>query len=120
MGVATRPGHRSPKDHNVNRYEPSAPRAAIGLTAAVMTAITIGTMVVLPAKLDSVSADAYTLAVAKAATRTPIEVAIGPAPGDGPAVVDREERVHPGRTTLGMQEFRAKRHKLSSRSPANI
>ena len=114
-----RPGHRSLKDHNVNRYEPSAPRAAIGLTAAVMTAITIGAMVVLPAKLDSGSAEPYTVAAAKAATRTPNEGAIGPAPGDGPAVVDREERVHPGRTILGMHEFRAKRHKLSSRSPAN-
>ena len=104
----------------MNGYKPSAPRVAIGLTAAAMTAVTIGTMVVLPAKLDSVSAGAYTLAVAKAATRTPIKVAIGQAPGDGPAVVDREERVHPGCTTLGMQEFRAKRRKLSSRSPANI
>lgn len=104
----------------MNRYKPSAPRAAIGLTAAVMTAITIGTMVVLPAKLDSGSAEPYTLAAAKAATRTPIEGAIGPAAGDGPAVVDREERVHTGRTTLGMQEFRAKHHKLSSRSRANI
>jgi hypothetical protein len=104
----------------VNTYEPSAPRVAIGLTAAVMTAITIGAMVVLPAKLDSVSADPQTLAAAKAATKTPIEVAIGPARGDVPALVDREERVQPGRTTLGMQEFRAKRHKLSSRSPAHI
>ena len=81
-----------------------------------MTAITIGAMVVLPAKLDSGSAEPYTLAAAKAATKTPI----GPAPGDVPAVVDREERVHTGRTTLGMHEFRAKHHKLSSRSPANI
>ena len=104
----------------MNRYEPSTPRAAIGLTAAVMTAITIGAMVVLPAKLDSGSAEPYTLAAAKAATRTPIEGAIGPARGDVPAAVDREERVHSGRTTLGMQEFRAKHHKLSSRSPANI
>ena len=104
----------------MNRYEPSAPRAAIGLTAAVMTAITIGAMVVLPAKLDSGSAEPYTLAAAKAATRTPIEGALGPAPGDVPAVVDHEERVHPSRTTLGLQAFRTKRHKLSSRSPAHI
>jgi len=88
----------------VNRYEPSAPRAAIGLIAAVMTAITIGAMVVLPTKLDSGSAEPQTLAAAKAATKTPIEVAIGPARGDVPALVDREERVHPGR----------------SRSPAHI
>ena len=81
----------------MNRYEPSTPRAAIGLIAAVMTAITIGAMVVLPAKLDSGSAEPQTLAAARAATKTPIEVAIGPARGDVPALVDREERVHPGR-----------------------
>jgi hypothetical protein len=104
----------------MNGYEPSAPRAAIGLTAAAMTAITIGAMVVLPAKFNPVSAGPYAPAAAEAATNASIEVAIGPVPGDVPAVVDCDEHVHPGRTTLGMQEFHAKRHKLSSRSPANI
>jgi hypothetical protein len=50
----------------MNGYKPSAPRAAIGLTAATMTAITIGAMVVLPAKLNSVGADPHTLVVANA------------------------------------------------------
>jgi hypothetical protein len=103
----------------MNRYEPSTPRAALGLTAVAMAAITMGVLVVLPAKLDSVSADRYTLAAAKGATRTPIELAISPARIDVPEVVDREERVDSGRTTLGAQEFRGKRHQRSSRSRTN-
>ena len=76
-------------------YEPSTPRAALGLTAVAMAAITMGALVVLPAKLDSVSASPYTLAAAKAATNTPIEVAISPARIDVLEVVHREERIHP-------------------------
>jgi hypothetical protein len=77
----------------MNRYEPSTPRAALGLTAVAMAAITIGAMVVLPAKLDSVSADPYALAAAKAATNTPIEVGISPVRIDVPEVINRQERV---------------------------
>ena len=63
----------------MNTYEPSTPRAALGLTAIAMAAITIGALVVLPAKLDSVSTELFTLASAKAEQRRPIEVAISPA-----------------------------------------
>jgi hypothetical protein len=100
----------------MNRYEPSTPRAAMGLTAVAMAAVTIGAMVVLPAKLDSVSADPYTLAAAKAATMAPIEVAISPARIGVPEVVNREEHGHPGRTTLRAQEIRGERYQLSSRA----
>jgi hypothetical protein len=72
-----------------------------------MAAITIGAMVVLPAKLDSVSADPYALAAAKAGTKTPIEVAISPARIGVPETVDREEHYHPGRTTPGARISRA-------------
>src|SRR6266446_1177158 len=100
----------------MNGYKPSTSRAASGLTAVAMTAITIGVMVVLPAKLESGGSGPYALAAAEAATTAPVEVAVDPAGGDSSAVVDREQGVHAGRTTLGMQEFRAKRHKLSLRS----
>ena len=60
----------------MNRYKPSTPRAALGLTAVAMAAITMGALVVLPAKLDAAGADPSTLAAAKAATKAPIEVAI--------------------------------------------
>jgi uncharacterized membrane protein len=63
----------------MNSYEPSTPRAAFGLAAVAMAAISIGAMVVLPAKMDSISADAVTLASAKAGP-TAVEVAISPAP----------------------------------------
>ena len=103
----------------MNRYEPSTPRAAMGLTAVATAAITIGAMVVLPAKLDSVSADPYTLAAAKAAASAPIELAISPARIGAPEVVNREAHGHPGRTTLGAQEIRGQRHKLSRHSQTN-
>jgi len=78
----------------MNRYEPSTPRAALGLTAVAMATITIGALVVLPAKLDFVSTDLYKLAAAQAATKAPIDVAIGPARTEAPEVVNREGQVH--------------------------
>jgi hypothetical protein len=79
----------------MNRYKPSTPRAALGLTAVAMAAITMGALVVLPAKLDAAGADPSTLAAAKAATKAPIEVAISPARIDVLEVVKREQHVHP-------------------------
>ena len=87
----------------MNGYKPSKPRAALGLIAVAMSAITIGAMVVLPVKLDSVDAEPFMLAAAKAATNAPIEVAVDPDCDDVPAVVDRD--AHAGRTILGAQEF---------------
>jgi len=89
----------------MSRYEPSTPRAALGLTAVAMAAITMGALVVLPAILDSVGADPYSLAAAMAATRAPIEVSISPARNGVSEGVNCEERVHSGRTTLGAQEL---------------
>jgi hypothetical protein len=100
----------------MNRYDPSTPRAAAGLTAAAMAAITIGALVVLPAKLEFVGADPYTLAAAKAATKAPIELASSPTRIDMPKSIDREEYIHPDRATLGVQESREKRYQLTSRS----
>jgi hypothetical protein len=104
----------------MNAYKPSTSRVASGLIAVAMAAITIGAMVVLPAKLDSGSADPYALAAAEAATTAPVEVAVDPARGDPSAVGDRAEHVHADRTNLAAREFRAKRHKLSLRSRTAI
>ena len=82
----------------MNCYEPSTPRAALGLTAVAMAAITMGALVVLPAKLDSVKSGPYTLAAAKATTKAPIEVAINPACVDVTGLVNREEHVQRDRT----------------------
>src|SRR6266446_7806500 len=103
----------------MNRYEPSTPRAALGMIAVAMATITVGVLVVLPAKLDSVSTDSYTLAATKAGTKAPGEAAIGPAGIDAPGVANREEPV-PDRTALGAQELRENRYKLSLRSRTHI
>ena len=100
----------------MNGYEPSTPRTAFGLVAVAMTAITMGALVVLPAKLESVGAAPYMLAAANAATKTPIEVAISPARIDVSEVVNREDDVHASGTTLAAQGIRVKRHNLNSRS----
>ncbi len=63
----------------MNSYEPKRPRAAIALVAATLTAITIGLLVVVPAKFDNAPQEARMLAVAKARQAAPIEVAISPA-----------------------------------------
>lgn len=60
----------------MNGYEPSTPRAALGLAAVAMAAITMGALVVLPTKLDTVSTNPYALA---AATKAPIAVVMSPA-----------------------------------------
>jgi len=49
----------------MNRYEPSTPRAALGLTAVAMAGITMAALVVLPAEFDSVSAEPYTQSAAE-------------------------------------------------------
>ena len=50
----------------MNRYETSTPRAAFGLAAIAMTALTLGLTVVLPARTDMGAHDAPVLATSKA------------------------------------------------------
>jgi hypothetical protein len=88
----------------MNRYETSAPRAALGLTAVAMAAITMATMVVLPAQLGSVSANANTLAAGKAPAKAGFDVATAPVNVEVPGVVDGEEYVSPGRAAFEAQE----------------
>jgi hypothetical protein len=99
----------------MSRYETSTPRAALRLTAVAMAVITMGTLVVLPAQLGSVSAQAYTLAAAKSAADSPGGITGAPARG-AVGSVDREAGV--GSATLGAQEC-ARPHKSSWRSPAD-
>ena len=63
----------------MNSYEPNRPRTAIALAAAALTAITIGILVVAPAKFDGSHQEARVLAAAKARSAAPTEVAISPA-----------------------------------------
>jgi len=102
----------------MNKYKPSTPRAAAGLTAVVMVAITMAMLVVLPAKLESVGADAFTTATAKAATKSTIDVTASPAGIVRPDATNRGQ--YPDRTAPGVQASRAKRDNLNSRRRAEI
>ena len=63
----------------MNQYEPSAPRVALGVAAVVMTAITIGMSVIMPAKMDSNSREPHMLAASKVTTPVSTDVAAGSA-----------------------------------------
>jgi hypothetical protein len=102
------------KDWHMNRYETSTPRAALGLTAVAMAAITMATMVVLPAQLGSVSATTYTLAAEKAAAKARFDVAAAPG-NDVPGIVDDEEYVSSDRAAFEAQEC-GRQYKSNSRS----
>src|SRR5262245_41772590 len=58
----------------MNVYRPDTPRAAFGLAAAAMAAITMALMVVLPAKLEDAGAAEYTLAKSTKAPTQPTVV----------------------------------------------
>jgi len=60
----------------MNSYKSSTPRAAIGFIAVALTAMTIGLLVVVPAKVGPGGPDALTLA--RTAPAAPTEVAINP------------------------------------------
>ena len=79
----------------MNRYESSTPRAALGLAAVAMAVITMGVLVVLPAKFDSVGADPSTLAAAKGATKAPIEGVTSPKHIGAPETEIREAHATP-------------------------
>jgi hypothetical protein len=107
--------HKRLKDWHMNRYETSTPRAALGLTAVAMAAITMVTMVVLPAQLGSVNANANTLAAEKAPAKAGFDVATAPVDVDVPGVVDGEEYVSPSRAAFEAQEC-GRQYKSNSRS----
>ena len=88
----------------MNRYETSTPRAALGFAAVAMAAITILTLVVLPAELGSASASTNTLAVDKDSTEAHFAVAIAPADIAVRGMVDREDDVNPDGATSEAQE----------------
>ena len=58
----------------MNVYRPDTPRAAFGLAAAAMSAITMALMVVLPAELEDAGAAEYTLAKSTKASMHPAVV----------------------------------------------
>jgi hypothetical protein len=62
----------------MNDYKPASRPATFGLAALVMTAMTIGAMVILPAKLDSAGVAARALARAQPVSAPAPEAVAGP------------------------------------------
>lgn len=83
----------------MHRYETSTPRAALAIAAATMTAMTVGLMVVVPAKMASGSQEAYLMAGPGAATLA------SAAAGRNPPCVDvdanRKPKLDPARVLNG-------------------
>jgi hypothetical protein len=63
----------------MNRYQPSAPRAAFGIAAVAMTAVTLALAVVAPVKLSPGPQGTDTVVAAKAVAPAHTEVLIVPA-----------------------------------------
>jgi len=80
----------------MNRYQSSTPRAALGLSAMAMSIITIGALVVLPAKLDAVTIDPELIAAANAAASPTVHLADALSCAGVPGVADREDPVRAG------------------------
>ncbi len=72
----------------MNRYETSIQRVAFGIAAVAMTGITIGVLVVIPAKMDSDSREPRMLAASNVATPATTGVVTGSATIDVVAVRD--------------------------------
>jgi hypothetical protein len=86
----------------MNGYEFSTPRVALGLTAVAMAAVTIGVLVVLPAKQGFVGIDPHAVAASMATGVSP-QISISAPPIDTRIVVGHDERVrnahvHKGKT----------------------
>ena len=74
----------------MNRYEPSIPRAAFGIAAVAMTAITLGMALVLPASMEPGDQEAGRLVASGAVLPPPTAVVINPARIDVVGVRERE------------------------------
>ena len=125
-------------DRRIDGYQPSTPRAALAFVAVALAAITLSAMVVLPAKLDSLSADPYAVMAEKATATAPeafaagadlappqvaAEAATGAVAAGATQVVTpdgdaSETNIRAGRTILGTQGLGGRR-KVGLRSRTN-
>jgi hypothetical protein len=71
------------RGHIMNRYEINIPRAACRIAAIAMTAITVGTLVVLPAKLESARHELRQPVTSNVLAATPAVWVIGQPGGRG-------------------------------------
>ena len=88
----------------MKRYKTKLPRAAIGMTAVAMTAITFGLAVVVPAEVASRNQDAGAYVASRAVSSVPTEVAIIPARIEVIAVRDQATALVPARSVAPKQK----------------
>jgi hypothetical protein len=112
------PPPRELNESNMKNYNSSTPRVASGLAAMAMVAVTMGVLVVLPAKFDALSEDPLYACGRKGGYNGANGVAVDPARVDGPAI-DGAEHAATECRDVGAQASRGKPHKLSSRSQSN-
>jgi hypothetical protein len=67
------------EETDMNRYEPSTPRAASAIAAVAMTAITVVLFIAVPAKVEPDSSGLVALGASKHVMPAPTEVVINPA-----------------------------------------
>lgn len=111
-------GKRLP-GRSMHGYDHSTPRAALGLTAVFMAAITMSAMVVVPAKFDSVHAGPTMLATAKTAIKSTVAAEGSQACSDEADAIIGPESVPDDRSARGPQRFPGNR-KVSSRRISSI
>ncbi len=62
----------------MNSYETNMPRTAFGVAAVALTAMTLGLMIVVPAKTESAAQSSHALVAAMPATSEPVTATIVP------------------------------------------
>ena len=100
----------------MNGYKSLIPRVALGSIAAAMSAITIGSLVVLPAKFDHVRVDLSALAAMNPVANARSELPVPAVKVNARAASSREEHVDPDFVRLETQASPAKPHQSSSHS----
>ena len=83
------------RGHIMNRYEIKTPRAALNIAAIAMTAITIGLLVVLPAKMASDGHEVVPRATSSVLAATPAERAVAPSIPVGQTITQASSGVAP-------------------------
>jgi len=74
----------------MNSYETNMPRTAFGIAAVALTAMTLGLVVVAPAKIESAAQSGHALVAVTPATSEPVTATIVPARIEVIGVRDRK------------------------------
>ena len=95
----------------------STPRAAAGVVALAMTALTIGSLIVMPSRIDLHQPVAQTDATVASEANAPVAMSSGSA-AIATRKADNEERVRDGQALLGAHNEHSKHRPSASRRGA--